>query len=91
MRVFPQVFRLGMRDLSFVEDYCAPCAWNRGFGGQFVYGGQTYGPASLTLDINNRSVERMLEIAKDLGRHHFDTDRVLRIFPDRRIFVVLRR
>ena len=91
MLVFPQTFQLGMRDLSFVDNYSVQYAWTRGFSGQFIYNGQTYSAPSLTLDINNMSIDRMLEIAKDIARNHFNTDVVLKIFPAGRIFVVLNK
>ena len=89
MLVFPSSFKLGVRDLSFMDDYRVQYAWDRGFGGFFSYAGQTYGVSSITLDISNMSIDRMLEIAKDISRKQFNTDVVLKIFPADRIFVVL--
>ena len=91
MLVFPQVFQLGTRDLSFIENYHVQYAWNRSFIGQFIYNDQTYSSGSLTLDISNMSMDRMLEISKDIARKHFNTDVILKIFPTGRIFVVLNK
>jgi len=89
--LFPNTFALGMRDLSFVKSYQADYVWGRAFGGQFKYEKNIYNVESLTLDVDNRSIDRMLEIAKDLAHNQIKTDLVLKIFPVGRIFVVLHK
>jgi hypothetical protein len=90
MLLFPNHIQLGLRDLSFVDSYRMEHAWNRSFGGQFSYRGNVYNAASLTLDINNRSSDRLLEIAKDIAQTRWDTDVVLKVFPAGRIFLIKR-
>ena len=87
--LFPNTFKLGMRDLSFIDQYQIEYAWNRAFGGQFKYNGNIYNVESLTLDVSNRSIDRMLEIAKDISHNQIKTDVILKVFPVGRIFVVL--
>ena len=89
MLLFPNTFKLGMRDLSFIEQYQIEYAWDRAFGGQFKYEKNTYNVESLTLDIKNRSIDRMMEIAKDISHNHVKSDIILKIFPSGRIFVLL--
>ena len=84
MIVLPSAFRLRLRDLSFMEEYGMTYRWDRAFGGHFPHNGQVSNLTSVTLDIANASEERMIEIAKDIARNHFQTDVVLKIFPAKR-------
>ena len=82
--LLPRAFCLRLRDLSFMEDYGAAYRWDRAFSGYFPHNGQVYDMTSLTLDIAHVSEMRMLEIAKDIARNHFQTDVILKIFPAKR-------
>ena len=80
--VLPASFKLGLRDLSFIEKYNITCHWDRAFYGYFPHNGQVYDVTSLTLDIANVSEARMLEIAQDIAHNQLQTDVVLKIYPD---------
>lgn len=80
--VLPASFKLGLRDLSFADKYGVTYTWDRAFSGLFPHNGQVYDVTSLSLDIANVSEARMLEIAQDIARNHFQTDVVLKIYPD---------
>ena len=67
MLLFPRTIKLGLRDLSFVDQYNVKYAWDRGFSGTFPYRNSVYNLESLTLDIPNMSPERITEIAKDIA------------------------
>ena len=88
MIVFPRTIKLGLRDLSFVDQYNVEYAWDRNFGGKFPYRGNIYNVESLTLDIANMSVERITEIAKDMAHNQWNTDVLFKVFPSNRIFLV---
>lgn len=91
MLLFPNTFKLGMRDLSFIDQYQIEYVWDRAFGGQFKYNDNIYNVESLTLDVSNRSIDRMLEIVKDISHNHIKADIILKVFPSDRIFVVLNK
>jgi N-formylglutamate amidohydrolase len=91
MIVFPNTIKLGLRDLSFVDKYNVHYAWDRAFSGTFPYRGHVYNLESLTLDIHNMSIDRVMEIAKDIAHNQWDTDLIVKMFPTKRIFVVKRR
>ena len=89
--LFPNTLKLGLRDLSFVDTYHVTYAWGRSFGGKFPYRERVYDVSSITLDINNMSIDRMLEIAKDIAHKRWDTDVVCKVCPSNRIFLVKRK
>lgn len=91
MIVFPNMIKLGLRDLSFVDKYNVHYAWDRAFSGKFPFRGHVYDLESLTLDIHNMSPDRVMEIAKDIAHNRWDTDLIVKMFPTKRIFVVKRR
>ena len=91
MLVFPNTIKLGLQDLSFVDNYNVEYVWDRGFSGKFPYRGNIYNVESLTLDINNMSIDRITEIAKDIAHKQWDTDVLFKVFPSNRIFLVKRK
>ena len=91
MLIFPRTIKLGLRDLSFVDQYNVEYAWDRGFSGTFPYRNSVYNLESLTLDIPNISPERITEIAKDIAHTQWNTDVVFKVFPSNRIFLIKRK